>query len=175
MTRVSPIEPLTTPRTGGFLAVRSSAADGACGVHGYPCQHPGVDVLGKQGTLVQAPEGGTVKVVTNGASPPYEGYGPWVVVFLGDSGKYHLLGHLEPSANRVTVGQRVEAKQVVGATSSANHTHWEVRNKMVPPAGVTNQENNDDPVSWLRGFSILTVGLVAFAGWGAYRLWRDHR
>lgn len=163
------------PRTGAFLAVRSSPADGACGVHGYPCQHPGVDVLGPQGTLVASPEGGIVKVVASGSSAPYVGYGPWLIVILGDSGKYHLLGHLEPAANRVTVGQRVEAGDVVGATSSANHTHWEVRTKIVPPTGQTNQDNNVDPVGWLSGVSLLTMAMVAFAGWGAYRLWRDYR
>lgn len=170
MARVSPITPLRMPRTGAFLARRASPADGACGVHGYPCLHPGVDVLGVKGTPVQAPEGGVVVVVADGTAMPFQGYGPWLVILQGDSGKFHLLGHLEPSANVVAKGQRVELGQVVGKTSSANHTHWEVRTMLTPGAGRTNQQNNEDPVSWLSGWSIVTLALAGVATWGAYRL-----
>jgi len=169
--RVSPIEPLTKPRTVGWLSVRSTSTDGSCGVHGYPCQHPGVDVLGPAGTLVQAPEGGAVVTTATGASPPYVGYGPFLVVIHGDSGKYHLLAHLDPSANVVDVGERVEAGDVVGQTSSANHTHWEVRTLPVPPAGMTNIENNGDPEAWLsEDSSMLTLLLGAAAAFGIYYL-----
>ncbi len=169
MARVPPISPLKMPRTGAFLALRSSAADGACGVHGYPCRHPGVDVLGALGQPVQAPEGGKVVAQADGSSPPWVGYGPWLIVILGDSGKYHLLGHLAPGSSTVAVGQRVEMGQVVGRIGSAGHTHWEVRTRLTPPAGMTNQENNMDPVVWVAGFSLLTIGLAAVVGYGVYR------
>src|SRR5215470_7772971 len=128
-----PIWPLIIGSHGGWLEVRSSPADGACGVSGYPCRHPGVDVAGTAGTPVVAPESGTVVVAGDGASAPYVGYGPWFAVIQGDSGKFHLLGHLEPAAaGMAPVGQAVAAGQVVGTTSAANHTHWEVRAKAAP-------------------------------------------
>ena len=172
MARVPPISPLKTGRTGTYLALRSSPADGACGVHAYPCRHPGYDAHGTKGTPVVAPESGVVAALASGASPPYQGYGPWVVIIKGGSGRYHLLAHLDPATNRVQVGQQVSAGQQVGTTSSANHTHWEVRRRITPAAGQTNLQNNEDPQTWLTGARVATLLLAALAGWGAYRWWR---
>ncbi len=147
-----PIWPLTVGAHGGWLEVRSSPADGSCGVHGYPCQHPGVDVAGTAGTPVVAPESGTVAMVGDGSAAPFVGYGPWFAIIQGDSGKYHFLGHLEPAAAALApMGAQVTAGQTVGATSSANHTHWEVRAKLVPDfaSGEDNFTNNSDPLGWL--------------------------
>jgi len=147
-----PIYPLVVGSHGAWLETRSSPADGSCGVHGYPCQHPGVDVAGSQGTPVVAPESGTVVMIGDGNSAPFVGYGPWFAIIAGDSGKFHFLGHLDPATSGMApMGSQVTAGQQVGTTSSANHTHWEVRDKMVPDfaAGETNFDNNSDPLAWL--------------------------
>lgn len=167
-----PIYPLQIGDHGGWLEVRSSPADGACGVHGYPCKHPGIDVAGAAGTPVVAPESGSVVMVGDGNSAPFVGYGPWFVIIQGDSGKFHFLGHLEPAASSMApMGAQVSAGDQVGTTSSANHTHWEVRDKMVPDfaAGEDNFTNNSDPVGWLETAAI-GIGAALIVG-GALLFW----
>jgi murein DD-endopeptidase MepM/ murein hydrolase activator NlpD len=162
-----PIYPLSIGTHGGWLEVRASPSDGSCGVGGYPCQHPGVDVAGAAGTPVVAPESGTVVMAGDGASAPFAGYGPWFVILQGqDSGKFHFLGHLEPmTAVMGAIGAQFLAGQQIGTTSSANHTHWEVRDKPVPDfaAGETNFSNNTDPLAWLRTAAI-GLGAVLIIG-----------
>jgi murein DD-endopeptidase MepM/ murein hydrolase activator NlpD len=175
-----PIYPLQIGNHGGWLEIRSTSADGACGVHGYPCKHPGVDVAGMAGTPVVAPEGGTVVMAGDGNSAPFVGYGPWFVIIAGqDSGKFHFLGHLDPlTASMAPMGATVAAGDQVGVTSSANHTHWEVRDKMVPnfAAGEDNFTNNSDPITWLRDAQGGTVPMLLAAGalvlaWLLWRHW----
>jgi murein DD-endopeptidase MepM/ murein hydrolase activator NlpD len=163
-----PIYPLEIGAHGGWREVRASAADGACGVHGYPCEHPGVDVAGAAGTWVVAPETGTIVAVGDGNAAPFVGYGPWFAIILGQSGKYHFLGHLEPAtAVMGPMGAEVVAGQPVGTTSSANHTHWEVRSKMVPDfaAGEDNFSNNTDPLGWLA-VAAIGLGTILVVGGG---------
>jgi murein DD-endopeptidase MepM/ murein hydrolase activator NlpD len=164
----APIYPLEVGAHGAWLEVRSSPADGACGVHGYPCKHPGVDVAGVQGTTVVAPESGTIVAVGDGASAPFVGYGPWFAIIQGDGGKFHFLGHLDPStAGMGLQGAAVTAGDPVGTTSSANHTHWEVRTRMVPDFanGEDNFSNNSDPLAWLASqdlvVPLLLIGAAA--------------
>lgn len=155
----SPIYPLIVGSNGGWKDVRTSPSEGACGVHGYPCQHPGIDVAGSAGTPVVAPESGTIVMVGDGNSAPYVGYGPWFAIIQGNSGKFHFLAHLEPAAAGLgPLGAQVTAGDVVGTTSSANHTHWEVRSKLVPDyaSGEDNFTNNTDPIAWL---SLAAIGL----------------
>lgn len=159
-----PIYPLEIGSHGAWLETRSTSADGACGVHGYPCQHPGVDVAGVAGTQVVAPENGQVAMAGTDIAP-FVGYGPWWILIAGESGKYHLLAHLEPFTSAMTtVGMQVTAGQPIGTTSSANHTHWEVRDKPVPDFanGETNFDNNSDPIAWLSmaGFGGITTILI---------------
>jgi len=161
-----PIYPLQVGAHGAWREVRSSPADGSCGVSGYPCQHPGVDVAGSAGTQVVAPESGTIVMVGDGSAAPFVGYGPWFVVIQGDSGKFHLLGHLEPmTAAMGPMGAVVTAGQRIGTTSSADHTHWEVRNRLFPDfaSGETNFTNNSDPIGWLST-AALGVGTVLIVG-----------
>jgi murein DD-endopeptidase MepM/ murein hydrolase activator NlpD len=168
-----PIYPLEVGAHGAWREVRSSPADGACGVHGYPCQHPGVDVAGIAGTPVVAPENGTVVMVGDGNSAPFVGYGPWFVIIQGESGKFQFLGHLEPlSAGMAPMGTQVTAGQQIGVTSSANHTHWEVRTNMVPDFanGEDNFSNNTDPLGWLA-MAMLGAGTVLIVGGAALFLW----
>ncbi len=169
-----PIYPLQVGSHGGWLEVRSSPADGACGVHGYPCRHPGLDVAGAAGTPVVAPETGTVVMAGDGNAAPYAGYGPWFAIIQGaDSGKFHFLGHLEPATSSMApIGAQVNAGDQVGVTSSANHTHWEVRDQMVPnfAGGEDNFTNNSDPLGWLAMAS-LGAGTVLVVGGAALFLW----
>lgn len=168
----APIIPLRVGNNGAYRALRSSPAQGSCGVHAYPCLHPGVDVAGAAGTKVYAPEDGVILYATDGNGAPFVGYGPWLIVMLGASGKHHLLGHLEPAtASLGPVGRRVTEGDLVGTTSSANHTHWEVRDKAWPPAGKTNLDNNSDPLLWMRGGAIVLIAGLAVAGYVAYHLW----
>ena len=84
---------------------------------------------------VSAPEGMVIRHVwTNDSTPPFVGYGPAGVVGEGDSGVYHLLAHLDPSAwsasSIPTKGQRYDVGELVGLMSESvkpPHLHWEVR------------------------------------------------
>jgi murein DD-endopeptidase MepM/ murein hydrolase activator NlpD len=175
-----PILPLSVAATGDYKAVRSTPADGACGVHGYPCMHPGVDCGGYQGTVVNAPEDGTVYLTADGSQPPWRGYGPYLVLMLGKSGYYHLMAHLQPGSVIPAVGDAVTAGEPIATTSSANHTHWEVRKKPTPDYAnnETNFDNNIDPVNdWLpsqRGLlaqiSSGNMNLLIIAGGAAIAL-----
>lgn len=170
-----PIWPLVVGAHGGYLETRSTPADGSCGVSGYPCRHPGLDVAGTSGTPVVAPESGTVVAAGDGSAAPFVGYGPWLVIIAGrDSGKFHLLAHLEPAtAAMAEVGREVAAGDAIGATSSANHTHWEVRDQPVPDfaAGQTNFDNNSDPLAWLAAAQRGALGTALIVGSAALFLW----
>lgn len=170
-----PIYPLVIGNNGGFMVTRSSPAQGACGVSGYPCKHPGVDVYGVVGTRVVAPEDGVVMQVADGASSPLAGYGPWVVILHGDSGLYHLLGHLNPATSAMAMpGMRFVAGQQIGTTSTANHTHWEVRKKAIPDFahGESNATNNLDPLAWLRDAQAIgKMGPVLLLGAAGLLFW----
>lgn len=97
---------------------------------------------------VFAPENGTVIDVANGASAPFVGFGPGVIVIRGDSGFFHLLAHLNFSTINVRQGQRVGEGQLLATFDPRiGHTHWEVRQQRLgskPP-------NTIDPNIWLRG------------------------
>ena len=175
MSRVAPIIPLVVGNNGGFAAVRYSPSQGSCGTKSYPCRHPGLDVRGIAGTPVRAPEAAVVAFAADGSSAPFSGYGPWLVILKGDSGKFHLLAHLDPAQReRAPIGLRVSAGDVIGVTSAANHTHWEVRTKMVPAfsIGEDNFTNNTDPGAWLSGGGGHMVTALILVG-GAYlaHLW----
>lgn len=112
-------------------------------------------------------------MVGDGNSAPYVGYGPWFVILQGESGKFHFLAHLEPATSAMgPLGAQMLAGQQVGVTSSANHTHWEVRDKMVPDfaAGETNFTNNSDPLGWLSIAALLS-GSVLIVGGSVLFLW----
>jgi hypothetical protein len=70
------------------------------------------------------------------------------------------------------IGAPVVAGDQVGITSSANHTHWEVRDKMVPDfaVGEDNFTNNEDPLGWLSGASMGIFGTALLVG-AALFLW----
>jgi murein DD-endopeptidase MepM/ murein hydrolase activator NlpD len=83
-----------------------------------------------------------------------------------------LLAHLDPmTAGLGPMTTRVTAGQQIGTTSSANHTHWEVRSQMVPDfaAGQTNFDNNADPIGWLST-AALGLGTILVVGGAAVLL-----
>lgn len=167
---VAPITPMIVSPHGGYLYARTSPSEGSCATHSYPCYHPGLDVVGRAGTPVVAPEDGIVHTTAPGSGPPFTGYGPWVVIIQGKSGRFHLLAHLDPDKRGMApTGTRVSAGQQVGVTSSANHVHWEVRKKPVPDfgKGESNRTNNLDPVAWLKGASLSGVAIVLAAAGAA--------
>lgn len=170
-----PIYPLIVGNNGGFMQIRSSSAQGSCGVHSYPCKHPGVDVNGPRGTIVRAPESGTIVAIADGSSAPFSGYGPWLVIIHGDqSGKFHLLAHLDPASSSMgPMGARVIAGDPIGRVSAANHTHWEMRRRVYPIKGESNQTNNSDPIAWLQGSSLAGMLIVGLALAGLYWVWKE--
>lgn len=115
-----PVTPVTVLPTGAYDAVRSSPAQGGCGIHGYPCRHPGEDLTARKGTPVAAPHDGWVLVSKATDKAPFAGYGPSVVLLAHDDSpdswtqdlfrrlpplmgrtrkafRYSLLAHLDPS------------------------------------------------------------------------------
>lgn len=113
-----PVTPISFVPEGGYLAVRHDASEGACGIHPYPCTHPGIDLIAPKGAAVAAPHAGWVLVSQPTNSPPFAGYGPAVVLLAHDDGRhvpftdphladatvesyrYTLLAHLDPDTLR---------------------------------------------------------------------------
>lgn len=123
--------------------------------------HAGLDLAAPIGDRVLAPEGGRVAVVANASTPSartrfsrpsgWAGYGPGVVVLQGDSGAFHVLGHVD--AVVVVPGQRVREGELlafVGETSTP-HLHWEVRSRLQPTRDAAVVEVTADPARWLLG------------------------
>lgn len=95
-------------------------------------QHPGIDLSVPVGSQILAANSGTV---THAADDDPSGYGTWVEI-TGDDGIITRYGHL--SGMNVTVGTRIRAGQVIGASggavgapgsgsSTGAHLHFEVR------------------------------------------------
>lgn len=148
--RLFPVPGGHVPAEGSDRAWLAERSDGAR-------LHAGIDV-GARGQIVIAPENGTIEVVARAsyaadaprrsAPPGWAGYGPVVVVLKGDSGYFHLLGHM--SSTTALTRQRVGFGDRIGVIDRrANHLHWEVRRVLKPPAGVATIEICDDPVRWL--------------------------
>jgi murein DD-endopeptidase MepM/ murein hydrolase activator NlpD len=116
-------------------------------------------------------------VWSDNVTPPFVGYGPAGVLAQGDSGVYHLLGHLDPAgwtdASRPTKGQRFDVGEEIGFPAPTGspgvgaakpHVHWEVRVEPID-SPATRGGNTLDPVQWARGFSSSTrVGAPAADG-----------
>lgn len=133
--------------------------------------HFGVDLAGKDGTLVRAPERMDILFsdvtddpdrADNTTHPaPFDGYGPGVVVGRGASGRFHLLAHLGRVG--VSKGDSVDEGQVVGAMAahvgaSGSHTHWEVRDVAVDDGPATRERHTVDPAVWVRTGGRAEVG-----------------
>lgn len=152
---------------GRYGAIRRSSRDGACGVHGYPCVHRGVDLFGRTRDVI-APDGGHVAAIADGRSAPWTGYGPGIVVIAGDSGKYLLLAHLDRASIDVEMGERVSEGQYIGRFDAGiAHTHFEVRNKLTGPS----ESNTSSPDAWVRGVSLVVLVALGVGAWWITRWW----
>lgn len=145
---------------GAWLASRSDGAR----------LHAGVDLGSPAGTVVRAPESGVIVLrkdsiptpaeITAGARRvPWGGYGPAVLAIQGASGAIHLLAHLETGSILVQSGESIEEGKIVGKVSRLSHVHWEVRTKLMPPAGAAQVEVSIDPQTWLDGRPISYMSL----------------
>jgi len=113
----SPILPIKITPHGRYGQERTDASDGACGIHGYPCTHWGVDLAGSIGDDVVAPCDAWViasvgSVAGNPLPRPWRGYDPSIVLLAHDDGdagegvisyRYSLLAHLEPTSLRYSI------------------------------------------------------------------------
>jgi murein DD-endopeptidase MepM/ murein hydrolase activator NlpD len=146
-----PTAPYSSHRTGCYGCKRLSPSDGACGVHGYPCTHWGVDTFTIGGIRdVWAPEAGIVVAVSDGSSPPFVGYGPGIVLLKGASGVYHLLAHLQAGTTVVRVGQTLaEGAPIAKFDPAMGHCHYEVRRAPTGPS----ETNTINPEEWHRAAS----------------------
>lgn len=148
--RIPPVENYRPVR-----GLRAWLADRSPAVPGQGTRlHAGVDLAAPRGTPVVAPEAGLVTAVArtspgNAPRAPWTGYGPEVVVVLGQSGRYHLLSHVQRPS--VAVGDTVEMGDEVAEVSNLAHVHWEVRLSERTPRGVETVENVLDPMAWLEG------------------------
>jgi hypothetical protein len=167
-----PTAPFDPHRTGCYRCQRMTPADGACGVHDYPCTHWGIDTFTLDGSRnVWAPERAVVVAVSDGNSAPFVGYGPGVVLLHGVSGVYHLLAHLDADTIRVTPGQQLDEATPIGLfNSDIGHCHYEVRREPVGPS----ESNTIDPSRWLATMSgggssfflwMLGLGVLGYAVW----------
>ena len=166
--------PLRVTPHGAFGFARKTTADGRCGyANRYPCVHRGVDLAAPKGTPVYAPESGAVVVsASDNDTPPLRGYGPGAVVFLGDSGLRHVLGHMDPAwwselawvrqlpgmlpdalvPDRVPAdGRRYAAGQQIGVVAK-DHLHWEV--SLTKSSGGGQPGTRIDPIAWARTGSV---------------------
>lgn len=141
-----PVPGARAPRgLGQWLARRSSGAR----------LHAGVDLQARRGTVVVAPEGGTVLV----AGPEetaravrgwgWRGYGPQVILLAGESGMFHVLSHVESVA--VSAGDVIREGVPVAVVSAKAHLHWEVQREPRPTRGRAVVEDSIDPMAWLEG------------------------
>lgn len=112
--------------------------------------HAGVDLTGRPGTPVFAPEAGRVVLVLADANNTegWRGYGPGVVLLHGESGAFHNLAHVIPQCS---VGDIVQPGAQLAVQSELRHVHWEVRATRWPTQGRAVVEDCADPLAWLRG------------------------
>lgn len=151
-----PTGPYKTGRTGCYGCVRQTTADGACGVHGYPCIHRGLDLFA-DAPDVFAPETGLVIAVSDGKTAPYQGYGPGVILIQGASGYYHLLSHLDFNTITVRPGMAVfEGQRLAAFNREIGHTHYEVRRQPTGPS----ETNTINPLKWLADQQRVIVAAV---------------
>lgn len=131
--------------------------------------HWGVDLAGRAGAPVVAPEAMTVVDVQAGdpdaeanttleaSSPltairnPWQGYGPGIVLGLGASGLYHLLAHVAHPT--VGIGDTVDEGAPVGELAShvgasQPHVHWELRRHAIDTPD-TRGADTVDPLAWV--------------------------
>jgi murein DD-endopeptidase MepM/ murein hydrolase activator NlpD len=75
-----PLASFTVSKFGAYGVRRFRIDQGACGVHGFPCTHWGVDMSAPPGSAVVVPFSGFVLYHGPADKPPFVGYGPWVAL-----------------------------------------------------------------------------------------------
>lgn len=114
--------------------------------------HAGVDLAAPGNTPVLAPEAGVIEERAPGTRPPWTGYGPWVLLLRGDSGRWHLLAHVSEPLASMQPGRRVELGEPVAVVApELAHLHWEVRTQPRRTWRTETVEISLDPVAWLEG------------------------
>lgn len=88
--------------------------------------HVGTDFAVPTGTPVPATANGRIVFVGN------DGLGGFTIDLVDDGGLTHRFGHLTWNSNRVSVGSRVSAGQIIALSgnsgmSTGPHLHWELR------------------------------------------------
>lgn len=116
-------------------------------VSGKKQYHGGIDIAGKQGQAIYAPEGGTVQVKEEvDKSGRSKGYGKYIDIVNEAGIVIHRMAHLSDtlvkSGEKVKAGQEIAkmggAKGTAGAgTSTGAHLHWEAKDpvtgKLIDP------------------------------------------
>lgn len=109
-------------------------------------RHHGIDLAGRRGTVVVAPE--RIEVIATGrglstsrkvtgaversahplaAGVGLTGYGPGAILAVGlNTGMVHVFGHLDDAA-LPAVGATLDEGAPLGTISRVRHVHWEVR------------------------------------------------
>ncbi len=148
------------------ITPRGAYGDTSPGAHADG--HLGIDLYGKQGTFVRAPEASTVvDVWFNNTTKPFSGYGPGGVLLQGRTSRlFYLLGHLDPKEwtdNPFSVGTkfRTPAKgdfydlgAPIGKTSALNHVHFEVRKQRMWQSPETHEDIVLDPKTLVESDSV---------------------
>lgn len=126
--------------------------------------HWGLDLAGARGTEVISPERAIVSAVWgDDATPPFVGYGPGGALLRGESGWFHLLGHLDPS-DLPELGATLAEGGHVGVMSELEHTHWEVRRDPIDSPS-TRQANTVDPAAWVTETRWGPIAFLVVLGW----------
>lgn len=136
-TDVSPIK-MSSPVT-NFLQSMVSSPFGIRQFRGKTENHKGVDIAGKTGDPIFAPESGKVVVKSNPL-----GYGKYIEILDEKGQRKHLLAHM--SEITVQDGQQIQKGQVVGKMGSTGkstgpHLHWEKFDE---------SGKQVDPIAWLQ-------------------------
>ena len=128
-------------------------------ITGKQAGHGGVDLAGRAGDAIKAPEAGTARVVGEKDSG---GYGNMVEILDAQGKVMHRMAHM--SETMIKTGDKVEAGMDIGKVgstgrSTGNHLHWE---KFDPASG-----QQVDPMAWLAQTQGKTPGFGTTEGGAA--------
>lgn len=158
----APLDGYRVTPHGAYAYRRRAPGEGACGVSGFPCTHPGVDLAPLEpDAWVVAPTSCVVRfVAVNNITKPLSGYGPGALL-VEESGRWwwpwsplaFVVAHLDPASWRGGVPRRgrvyAEGEPIARVASSVGHVHWEGRTVLLPPAG-QRMAHTFDPLAWVR-------------------------
>jgi predicted chitinase len=128
-------------------------------ITGKQAGHGGVDLAGRAGDAIKAPDAGTARVV---AEKDSGGYGNMVEILDSQGKVMHRMAHM--SETMVKTGDKIEAGTQIGKVgstgrSTGNHLHWE---QFDPATG-----KQIDPMAALAARQGMTQGFGTTAGGAA--------